>query len=81
MQRKHRLKMKKGAELTEWPLYEVMISYFQKIEPDYLINLETHLAPEFHQMQQKIRQTRKKRDLNKNEMETEFQCEWKPQFL
>ncbi|KAJ0174513.1 hypothetical protein K1T71_009621 [Dendrolimus kikuchii] len=71
--RKHRLKLKKGAELSEWPLYDDMLSYFQKIEPNYLLNLETHLAPVFHEMHLKVRKTKKRRDLNRNETESEFQ--------
>lgn len=70
--RKHRLKMKKGAEVSEWPLYEVMLNYFQMVESDYLINLETQCATAFYRMQQKIRMSRKKNNLNRNEGENEF---------
>ncbi|XP_060804972.1 uncharacterized protein LOC106134226 [Amyelois transitella] len=35
--RKHRIKVKKGN--TEWPLYDAMLRYFQKHEPENLLNM------------------------------------------
>ncbi|XP_052755013.1 uncharacterized protein LOC113516178 [Galleria mellonella] len=65
--RKHRLKMKKGAELTEWPLYDAMIKYFQLYEPDYLINLEKETAGNFMVRQRNTsKYCKKKKDTDKN---------------
>ncbi|KAM3965681.1 LOW QUALITY PROTEIN: uncharacterized protein ACR2FA_000005 [Aphomia sociella] len=73
--RKHRLKIKKGAELTEWPLYEPMIKYYQEYEPDYLINLETETAGSFMMRQRNTtKYSKKKKDTDKNDNESdEFQ--------
>ncbi|XP_047031743.1 uncharacterized protein LOC124638734 [Helicoverpa zea] len=34
--RKHRLKIKRGEEQSDWPLYDAMLNYFEKFEPDAL---------------------------------------------
>ncbi|CAK1555601.1 unnamed protein product [Leptosia nina] len=39
--RKHRLKLKKHNEDSDWPLYEPMLEYFKLLEPEYLVRLET----------------------------------------
>ncbi|XP_072944743.1 uncharacterized protein [Epargyreus clarus] len=39
--RKHRLKVKKNSDRAEWALYDAMMNYFQKFEPDYLSKLES----------------------------------------
>ncbi|XP_030025991.2 uncharacterized protein LOC115444372 [Manduca sexta] len=72
--RKHRLKMKKGAELTEWPLYDVMVQYFQKYEPDHLVNLENDSAYTFFRKQRDAtKYCKRKRGIDDNDNENEFQ--------
>ncbi|CAH2044028.1 unnamed protein product, partial [Iphiclides podalirius] len=51
--RKHRLKLKKGAVNTEWPLYEAMLGYYEKFDPDYLLKLETESPCDFVSRQRK----------------------------
>lgn len=74
-QRKHRLKIKKGAELSEWPLYDVMINYFQTFEPEYLLNLENETACTFIRRQKSRNKYCKQKGTDSNDNENEFQCE------
>ncbi|XP_053611090.1 uncharacterized protein LOC128675603 [Plodia interpunctella] len=39
--RKHRIKIKKGSESSDWPLYDAMLSYYQNHELENLIKLES----------------------------------------
>ncbi|XP_075980707.1 uncharacterized protein LOC142979582 [Anticarsia gemmatalis] len=39
--RKHRQKIRKGTDHSDWPLYDAILSYHQKFDPDYIIRLET----------------------------------------
>ncbi|KAL4707887.1 hypothetical protein ACJJTC_010322 [Scirpophaga incertulas] len=71
--RKHRLKIKKGAELSAWPLYECMLKYFQIHEPDYLIKLETESACEFGSKQRNEPKYNKKKQKDTDDNENEFQ--------
>ncbi|KAL0821947.1 hypothetical protein ABMA28_005338 [Loxostege sticticalis] len=71
--RKHRLKIKKGAELSEWPLYDVMINYFQTFEPEYLLNLENETACTFIRRQKSRNKYCKQKGTDSNDNENEFQ--------
>lgn len=73
--RKHRQKLKKGAEFTEWPLYDVMLEYFKNYETDYLMNLENEPAYVFFCRQRdsmKYRKKRKGANTDDNDNENEF---------
>ncbi|XP_028159756.1 uncharacterized protein LOC114352370 [Ostrinia furnacalis] len=72
--RKHRLKIKKGAELSEWPLYDVMLSYFQTYEPEYVVNLENEAACGFVVRRRiKNKFSKKQKNTDSNDNENEFQ--------
>ncbi|XP_059048750.1 uncharacterized protein LOC131843980 [Achroia grisella] len=73
--RKHRLKIKKGAALTDWPLYDAMIKYYEVYEPGYLHNLETEIANNYmSRKRNKGKYCKKKRDTDRNDNESdEFQ--------
>lgn len=68
------MKLKKGAELSEWPLYDVMLNYFQTHEPEYLVKLETE-SPCGFIIRQRGKGRYKKKTTDNNDNESEFQCE------
>lgn len=69
--RKHRMKIKKGISQSEWPLYEAMLNYHQKFDPDYLTRLETEPANVFASCFKDNPRYLKNKN-SKNEIETEF---------
>ncbi|VVC87265.1 unnamed protein product [Leptidea sinapis] len=70
--RKYLLTLKKGAELTEWPLYETMLEYFSKTDPQYLERLETESDT---QLGESKSNSRKKKDFTKQE-DTVSEFQW-----
>lgn len=70
------MKLKKGAELTEWPLYEPMLNYFQTHEPDYVVKLETEAACGFVVRKRGGKGRYRKKTTDNNDNESEFQCKF-----
>ncbi|KAJ8715204.1 hypothetical protein PYW08_005185 [Mythimna loreyi] len=74
--RKHRMKIKKGSEQSEWPLYDAMLSYNQKFDPDNLASLEAQ-APCNYRIRSSVRFSRHgKKNIDKNDEENENEFHW-----
>ncbi|XP_022822824.1 uncharacterized protein LOC111353858 [Spodoptera litura] len=72
--RKHRMKLKKSSERSEWPLYDTMYSYFEKFEPDVLTRLEEQgTCGNRIPCARFFKHNKKNSDKNESENETEFQ--------
>ncbi|RVE47324.1 hypothetical protein evm_008005 [Chilo suppressalis] len=75
--RKHRLKLKKGSDSTQWPLYDVMFKYFENFEPEYLLNLENESAVEFGVRQRSLsRYCKKTRKDDDDDIDNESDFQW-----
>ncbi|XP_041982366.1 uncharacterized protein LOC121735577 [Aricia agestis] len=57
--RKHRLKLKRGEDSSEWPLYDTMLEYFRKYEKDYLDRLENDSCMDLSNIKSKLLSKRK----------------------
>ncbi|CAG4960037.1 unnamed protein product [Parnassius apollo] len=51
--RKHRQNLRKGSEISEWPLYEAVLNYYRKFEPELLVKLETESPYKYISRQRK----------------------------
>ncbi|KAJ8712465.1 hypothetical protein PYW07_005307 [Mythimna separata] len=72
--RKHRMRIKKGSEQTEWPLYDAVLNYNQKFDPDNLASLDSQ-APCTYRIRSSVRFSKhgkKNNDKNDDENENEF---------
>lgn len=73
------MKIKKGAEQSDWPLYDAMLAYNQKFDPDNLASLEAQ-APCTYRITGSSRFSKhgkKNKNKNDDENENEFHCKFK----
>ena len=72
------MKIKKGSEQSEWPLYDTMLKYNQKFDPDNLASLNTQ-APCRYKIKGSSRYSKiskKSNDKEDEENENEFHCKF-----
>ncbi|CAB3234273.1 unnamed protein product [Arctia plantaginis] len=69
--RKHRQKLRKGSEESDWPLYDAMMCYLNKFDPEYLTRLENEPSNVFASCFRDNPRYLKNKN-SKNEIEKEF---------
>ncbi|KAH9639634.1 hypothetical protein HF086_010041 [Spodoptera exigua] len=77
----HHIKMTFGSsERSEWPLYDAMLTYFEKFEPDVLTRLEAQGSCGSRiPCARYFKHNKKNTDKNESENETEFQ--WQEEWV
>lgn len=79
MQRKHRFRLKKNTDSTEWALYDTMLDFYKKYEKQELITLEVE-SQQIMTIPMMKGLKNKRRDVDNNDEENEFNCKLATSF-